>query len=103
MYITEIPNRTSPPAVLLRESYREGGKVRTRTLANLSSLTPRQITGMKRALRDEDTILPDGVVKVRDRSHGAVDAVQKVGSPDALVGDRRVAADCGGLRWPGHL
>jgi hypothetical protein len=37
MYITRVPNRASPPAVLLRESYREGGKVKNRTLANLSS------------------------------------------------------------------
>ncbi len=38
MYIERVPNRNSPPAVLLRESYREGNKVRKRTLANLSSL-----------------------------------------------------------------
>ena len=38
MYISRIPNRSSPPAILLRESYREEGKVKTRTLANLSKL-----------------------------------------------------------------
>ena len=38
MYVTRVPNRGSPPAVLLRESYREDGKVKNRTLANLSSL-----------------------------------------------------------------
>jgi hypothetical protein len=36
MYIESVPNRTSPPAVLLRESWREDGKIRKRTLANLS-------------------------------------------------------------------
>ena len=36
MYVTRVPNRGSPPAVLLRESYRDEGKVKTRTLANLS-------------------------------------------------------------------
>src|SRR3954464_2237342 len=36
MYIESVPNRNSPPAILLRESYREGGKVRKRTLCNLS-------------------------------------------------------------------
>ncbi len=36
MYVTRVPNRNSPPAVLLRESYRENGKVKNRTLANLS-------------------------------------------------------------------
>ena len=38
MYIERVPNRNSPPAVLLRESYREGEQVKKRTLANLSSL-----------------------------------------------------------------
>jgi hypothetical protein len=36
MYVATVPNRGSPPAILLRESYREDGKVRTRTLKNLS-------------------------------------------------------------------
>ena len=40
MYIEAIPNRDSPPAILLRESYREDGKVKKRTLANLSCLAP---------------------------------------------------------------
>ncbi|MDB9418044.1 hypothetical protein, partial [Microcystis aeruginosa] len=38
MYIEKVPNRNSPPAVLLRESYREGDQVKKRTLANLSNL-----------------------------------------------------------------
>jgi len=37
MYVAEIPNRNSPPAILLRESFRENGQVKNRTLANLSS------------------------------------------------------------------
>ena len=36
MYIEAVPNRASPPAILLRESFRENGRVRKRTLANLS-------------------------------------------------------------------
>jgi transposase len=47
MYIDTVPNRNSPPAILLRESYREGGKVKKRTLANLSKL-PTEIIGMIR-------------------------------------------------------
>lgn len=79
MYIATVPNRRSPPAILLRESYREGRNVRTRTLANLSSLTEQQIEGMRRALRGEETVACGGAVqKIRDRAHGAVDAVQKV-------------------------
>ena len=44
MYIESVPNRNSPPAILLRESYREAGKVRKRTLANLSQW-PSKIVG----------------------------------------------------------
>jgi hypothetical protein len=46
MFIDTIPNRTSPPAVLLRESYREGGKVKKRTLANLSKLPQALVEGI---------------------------------------------------------
>jgi hypothetical protein len=51
MYIEAVPNRSSPPAVLLRESYREGGKVQKRTLANLSKLPPQVIEGLRSLLR----------------------------------------------------
>ena len=51
MYIESVPNRDSPPAVLLRESYREDGKVRKRTLANLSCLSGEVIEGLKVLLR----------------------------------------------------
>ena len=46
MFIDTIPNRKSPPAVLLRESYREGGRVKKRTLANLSKLPQALIDGI---------------------------------------------------------
>ena len=42
MYIEHVPNRNSPPAILLRESYRDGNTVKKRTLANLSSLSAEQ-------------------------------------------------------------
>ena len=51
MYIDLVPNRSSPPAVLLRESYREGGKVKKRTLANLSKLPPKVVEGLRSLLR----------------------------------------------------
>ena len=47
MFIDTIPNRKSPPAILLRESYREGGRVKKRTLANLSKLPQRLIDGIR--------------------------------------------------------
>ena len=61
MYVAEIPNRTSPPAVLLRESYRENGKVKNRTITNISSWPRPRIEALRRLLRGElDTLaLPD--------------------------------------------
>jgi hypothetical protein len=53
MYIATIPNRSSPPAILLRESYRAGGKVKSRTLANLSHWPPTKIAALRRVLADE--------------------------------------------------
>jgi transposase len=53
MYIATVPNRTYKPTVLLRESYRKGGKVSTKTLHNLSSYTPQHIEALKRAFRGE--------------------------------------------------
>ena len=51
MYIEHIPNRNSPPAVLLRESYRDFGKVKKRTLANLSKLPEATIEQIRILLR----------------------------------------------------
>jgi hypothetical protein len=53
MYIARIPNRKSPPAILLRESYRENGKVRTRTIANLSHWAPARLAAMERLIKGE--------------------------------------------------
>ena len=51
MYIESVPNRNSPPAVLLRESFRDAGKVRKRTLANLSKWPPTLIEGLRVLLK----------------------------------------------------
>jgi hypothetical protein len=53
MYVARIPNRNSPPAILLRESYRDGDKVKTRTLANLSGWPEAKIHALSRLLKDE--------------------------------------------------
>src|SRR5713226_8373906 len=53
MYIATIPNRNSPPAILLRHAYRENGKVKNRTLANLSHWQSARIEALRRALRGE--------------------------------------------------
>ena len=51
MYVARVPNRGSPPAILLRESYREGGKVKNRTLANLSRWPEDKVDALARVLK----------------------------------------------------
>jgi len=53
MHVDRIPNRTSPPAFLLRETYREGGKVKKRTLANITHWPAAKIEALRRLLREE--------------------------------------------------
>jgi transposase len=60
MYVAVVPNRNSPPAILLRESFRDDGKVKNRTLANLSSWPPERIEALRRLLRgDLDHVASD--------------------------------------------
>jgi hypothetical protein len=77
MYIESVPNRDSPPAVLLRESYREGGKVRKRTLANLSCLSASVIEGLKMLLHGGVAVASASELFTVERSlpHGNVAAV----------------------------
>ena len=80
MYIADIPNRGSPPAILLRESYRAGGRVKSRTLANLSALPAAAVAVLRRSLKGEQLvsvqevfeIVPDG-----SPAHGHVEAVRQ--------------------------
>lgn len=92
MYIGRIPNRASPPAILLRESYREGGKVKTRTLANLSKLPGEAITLLKRFLAGERFISTTEAFSCVDSwHHGHVQAVRDAMgklSFDRLIGSR---------------
>jgi hypothetical protein len=76
MHVHIVPNRGSPPTVLLRESYREGSKVGKRTLANLSSLSAAQIEAIRAALRGE-TLQPAAqrFEITTSRAHGHVQAV----------------------------
>jgi len=76
MYITRVPNRGSPPAVLLRESYREGGKVRNRTLANLSAWPEAKVEALSRALKGLPPAGLEGAFEItRSLPHGHVAAV----------------------------
>ena len=76
MYIDVVPNRDSPPAILIRESWREGGKTKKRTVANISGWPPQKIENLRRVLRDE-TLVPAGDAFTIERSlpHGHVAAV----------------------------
>ena len=56
MYIARVPNRSSPPAILLRESHRQGQKVTSRTLANLTHWPPEKIDALRRVLANEPLI-----------------------------------------------
>ncbi len=58
MYIESVPNRGSPPAILLREGWRDGKKTHKRTLANLSDWPPHKIDLFRRLLRDEMLVSP---------------------------------------------
>src|ERR1700733_8641834 len=90
MYIAIVPNRTSPPAVLLRESYREDGKTRNRTLANLSSLPADRIETLRAARRGDKLVPagPDGFEIRRSLPHGhvlaALTMVRRIGMEDLL-------------------
>jgi hypothetical protein len=68
MYVATIPNRTSPPAILIRESRRDHGKVKSRTIANISSWDPARIESLRRALRgDFDHLAGADPVTVADQ------------------------------------
>ena len=78
MYVAKVPNRGSPPAVLLRESYREAGKVKNRTLANLSSWPEAKVDALARVLKGQ--LAPAAAVEgtfeiARSLPHGHVAAV----------------------------
>jgi transposase len=79
MYVATVPNRNSPPAILLRESYRENGQVKTRTLANITHLGSHQIQALRMALAGSlptaGTALPDAFRIIRSLPHGHVAAV----------------------------
>jgi transposase len=76
MYVERVPNRNSPPAVLLRESYRDGSKIKKRTLANLADWPAAKVEALRRVLRDEPvaTIGQDGLSILRSLPHGHVAA-----------------------------
>ena len=76
MYVESVPNRNSPPAVLLRESVRDRRQSPERTLANLSSWPPAQIDLLRRVLKGEDLVARQQALQIlRSLPHGHVAAV----------------------------
>ena len=76
MYIESVPNRNSPPAILLREAWREGEKVHKRTVANLTHWPEPKIETLRRLLKNEPLMSPKEVFAIeRSFPHGHVEAV----------------------------
>jgi Transposase DDE domain len=78
MYVAVVPNRNSPPAILLREAFRQDGKVKNRTLANLSHWPAEQIEALRQVLKGHTTVGPrlqQAFEITRSLPHGQVAAV----------------------------
>ena len=93
MYIERIPNRNSPPAILLREAWREDGKIRKRTIANLSDWSEPKIEAFRRLLRDEPAVSAHDAFRIESSlPHGHVEAIlgtiRKLGL-DTLIASKR--------------
>ena len=76
MYIDTVPNRNSPPTLLLRESYRNKGKVCKRTSANITKWTKHIIEGLRALLSGKNIVSSDELIKIEKTTpHGHVEAV----------------------------
>ncbi|HZT69888.1 MAG TPA: IS1634 family transposase [Terriglobia bacterium] len=93
MYITVVPNRNSPPAVLLRQGWREGKRTRQRTLANLSHWPQQKIEALRRLLRDETLVSPHDLLSTQKTlPHGHVQAIREMIhrlALDSLIASKR--------------
>ena len=92
MYVAVVPNRNSPPAILLREAYREDGKSKSRTIANLTHWKPERIEALARALKGEFDGVGGNVDPVNDRVFGVLFVLKaiadRIGITKALGNDR---------------
>src|SRR3984893_18173601 len=77
MYIESVPNRNSPPAILLRESFRDGTKIKKRTIANLSDWPGELVEGLRTLLKGGTATPADqqNIIVRRTLPHGHVAAV----------------------------
>jgi transposase len=93
MYIDVVPNRNSRPAVLLREAWREGKKVKRRTVANLTNWPEEKVEALRRVLRGETVVTPKEAFHIeRSLAHGHAEAVlgtiRKIGL-DTVIASKR--------------
>ena len=91
MYVTVVPNRGSPPAVLLRESYRDGDKVKNRTIANLSKWPAEKVEALRAVLRGDELVpVGEGIEIIRAVPHGhvmaAIGMMKRIGLDKLLRG-----------------
>lgn len=94
MFVATVPNRKSPPAILIRESYREGGKVKTRTLQNITNWPKPRILALQRLLKGElDNGIPEEIEPEQGKAIGALyalsDIARKIGIAKALGRGRK--------------
>ena len=93
MYIEIVPNRSSRPAVLLREGWREGKKICKRTLANLTDWPAQKVDALRRVLKEELLVSPDEAFSIeRSLPHGHVElileAIKRLGLDEAISAKR---------------
>jgi hypothetical protein len=98
MYVERVPNRHSPPAILLREAWRDCGRVRKRTIANLTEWPPARVEALRRVLRDEPLVRADALFTVETSlPQGHVEAilglVRRLGVDTLLATKRSRARD----------
>src|SRR2546428_6655331 len=99
MYIEPMPNRQSRPTILLRQGWREGKKVRRRTVANLTPWPTAKLEALRRLRRDEPLAPPQrGFVVEHTLPHGAVEAIVGPMRPSGL--DTPIASTPGRERQP---
>jgi transposase len=92
MYIDVVPNRNSRPAVLLREAWREGKKVKRRTVANLTDWPEEKVEALRRVLKGEAVVAKESFHIERSLAHGHVEAVlgtiHRIGLDTAIASKR---------------
>jgi hypothetical protein len=88
MYVERVPNRNSPPAILLREAWREEGKIRKRTLANLSHWPAQKIESLRRLLQGHQLVSPQDAFVIT-RAHVPMDTWKPSWEPCASSGSPR--------------